>query len=284
MKPDSVQLKSIIDRVQSTFEPHLTANLCGLYSHAGHSYNLSSRYNSMLQLREELEDLNHAGATVNEIYRQHGQPNRRFILSVGATPTATSIQGLQENADDDGVHQRQAEGFRRYIQDIATYHEIEVHAGVYPILDLQQLATRTNRRVPSPNGELSTADLALTILAEVVSIYPERGEALIAAGTLALGREPCNSYSGWGRISPWNTTSAETGWIIDRISQEHSILSKDRNAANHAELHVGQKVRIWPNHACVAGAGFGWYLVVDSSLPENQRDTVIDVWIRCRGW
>ena len=238
----------------------------------------------MLQLREELEDLNHAGATVNEIYRQHGQPNRRFILSVGATPTATSIQGLQENADDDGVHQRQAEGFRRYIQDIATYHEIEVHAGVYPILDLQQLATRTNRRVPSPNGELSTADLALTILAEVVSIYPERGEALIAAGTLALGREPCNSYSGWGRISPWNTTSAETGWIIDRISQEHSILSKDRNAANHAELHVGQKVRIWPNHACVAGAGFGWYLVVDSSLPENQRDTVIDVWIRCRGW
>ena len=30
------------------------------------------------------------------------------------------------------------------------------------------------------------------------------------------------------------------------------------------EVGVGQRVRVWPNHACVAGAGFGWFLVVDS--------------------
>ena len=238
----------------------------------------------MSRLREELEGLKSAAATANEIYRQRRQPARRLILSVGTTPTATSIQGIQGDADDDGLHHDQAKAFKIYLKDLAIYHEIELHAGVYPILDLQQLATRTHRRPSSPNAELSTADLALTILAEVVSIYPERGEALVAAGTLALGREPCKSYSGWGRITPWNTTSAETGWMIGRISQEHSILVKEGNADENAELHVGQKVRIWPNHACVAGAGFGWYLIVDSSLPENQRDTVVDVWARCRGW
>ena len=270
--------------MESTLEPHLTANLCGLYSHAGHSYNQSARSDSMSQLREELEDLERAAATANEIYRQRGQSARRFILSVGATPTATSIHGIQDDAGDDGLHHDQAKSFKAYLKDLAIYHEIEIHAGVYPILDLQQLATRAHRRPPSPSAELSTADLALTILAEVVSTYPERDEALIAAGTLALGREPCKSYSGWGRITPWNTTSDETGWMIGRISQEHSILNKEGNADKHAELHVGQKVRIWPNHACVAGAGFGWYLIVDSSLPENQRDTVVDVWVRCRGW
>jgi len=34
----------------------------------------------------------------------------------------------------------------------------------------------------------------------------------------------------------------------------------------------------------VAGAGFGWYLVVDSGLPEDRRDDIVDVWVRWRGW
>ena len=287
VKPDSIELKSIVDRMESTLELHPTANLCGLYSHAGHSYNESDRSDSMALLREELEGLERAAATINEIYRQRRRPARRFILSVGATPTATSIQGIEKDVDDDGTqsHHHQAKSLKSYLKDLAIHHEIEIHAGVYPILDLQQLATRTHRKPSSPSAELSTADLALTMLAEVVSIYPEREEALIAAGTLALGREPCKSYSGWGRITPWNTTtSAEAGWMIGRISQEHSILTKEGNADTHAELHVGQKVRIWPNHACVAGAGFGWYLIVDSSLPEDQRDKILDVWVRCRGW
>ena len=28
-------------------------------------------------------------------------------------------------------------------------------------------------------------------------------------------------------------------------------------------MRVGEKVMIWPNHACIAGLGFGWYFVVD---------------------
>ena len=29
-------------------------------------------------------------------------------------------------------------------------------------------------------------------------------------------------------------------------------------------MKIGDRIRIWPNQACIAGAGFGWYFIVDS--------------------
>lgn len=136
------------------------------------------------------------------------------------------------------------------------------------------------------SGNISTQDIALTILTEVTSVYSgrETPEALIAAGSLALGREPCKSYTGWGVVSGWGKPAKSSGWIVGRISQEHGMLTKAPGAISQCELQVGDKVRIWPNHACIAGAGYGWYFIVDSSLLEDQRDKVVDVWIRWRGW
>ncbi len=95
---------------------------------------------------------------------------------------------------------------------------------------------------------------------------------MIAAGTSALGREPCNSYPGWGIVSNRGigstATTGRSGWQDSRISQEHSILTQEL-PENVAELSVGQKLRLYPNHACVAGAGFDYYLAVDSDLPEK---------------
>jgi D-serine deaminase-like pyridoxal phosphate-dependent protein len=71
------------------------------------------------------------------------------------------------------------------------------------------------------------------------------------------------------------------GWIIGRITQEHGILTQEKGEGE--ALEVGQKVKIWPNHACIAGAGYGWYLVVDSER-EGCEDQIVDVWVRCRGW
>jgi D-serine deaminase-like pyridoxal phosphate-dependent protein len=71
------------------------------------------------------------------------------------------------------------------------------------------------------------------------------------------------------------------GWIIGRITQEHGILTQEKGEGE--ALEVGQKVKIWPNHACIAGAGYGWYLVVDSER-EGNEDEIVDVWVRCRGW
>lgn len=165
--------------------------------------------------------------------------------------------------------------------------KIEIHAGVYCVLDLQQLATKA-----LPGSLLTWSDLALTVVAEVVSLYPGRGknntlEVLIGSGSLALAREPCKAYPGWGILTPWNIKGAEldgggveehAGWQVEKISQEHGILSWKGEVGKEQVLEVGQKVSVWPNHACMTAACFAWYLIVDGG------DDVVDVWPRWTGW
>ena len=133
-------------------------------------------------------------------------------------------------------------------------------------------------------------------MVEVASVYDEREkpEALIAAGSIVLGREPCKSYSGWGVVSPWTSNGdavkahiydperSKTGWIVGRISQEHGILTWEGSRENQRSLDLGERVLIWPNHACMAGPSFGWYLVVDSD--SKDPDEIVDIWVRWRGW
>lgn len=287
VKPGTTELESIIHRISATLEPSGSARLCGFYSHAGHSYNTETTLGSLHLLQEEIEGLIRAAETASNILEQYDKARKNFVLSVGATPSATSVQDIISNLNPGSKFGDQAHSFLKFLERVKSTYFIELHAGVYSILDLQQLATRT--KSPALGTELLTSDIALTILAEIASVYPDREEALLAAGTLALGREPCKSYPGWGKVTPWNTTAADSGkstnLMIGRISQEHALLTRDEGSKDSAELHVGQKIRIWPNHACVAGAGgYGWYLIVDSTLPEDQRDTVVDVWVRCRGW
>jgi D-serine ammonia-lyase len=61
------------------------------------------------------------------------------------------------------------------------------------------------------------------------------------------------------------------------------ILSWKGSKEDEVPLQVGQRLRIWPNHACVAGAGHGCYLIIDSSKEENP-DVILDVWTRWHGY
>lgn len=163
-------------------------------------------------------------------------------------------------------------------------------------MDMQQLAARARPQHSTSDPSqslLSYRDLGFRILAEVASVYPDRGEkpeALIAAGSIVLGREPCKSYPGWAVVTPWPAQSGQhydpegdrTGWIVGRISQEHGILTWEASREGMRELKVGEKLLLWPNHACIAGVNFGWYLVVDSDAEDPDR--ISDVWLRWRGW
>lgn len=272
------------------------AEFCGLYSHAGHSYGGNSAIEAMDLLIEEIRNLHLTSAHIRKLHPT--RVHKSMILSVGATPTATSLQNVSRHSSDSNsqhvIGPGQVDMLGQYIRDIQANNDgLEVHAGVYPFLDLQQVATQASPSALAPitNSMISIHDIAMTILVEVASLYDTRDkrEALIAAGSLALGREPCKSYSGWGIVSDWNTTSQSTNsdscWQVGRISQEHGILEAIPNELHHfSELSIGQKLRILPNHACIAGAHFGWYLVIDSDLPKERHDEIVDVWVRCRGW
>lgn len=197
VRPQTEACSSLISGVLAR-EIEGKVKLLGLYAHAGHSYSSSNPGTALDFLRQELEALLVTAEAVHS-----ASPEKHLVLSVGATPTTTSVQNLLAPASSPKLSSAEMEisALKATIDLIRAQNStIEIHAGVYPTLDLQQLATHA---LPDSGTDatLSWGDLALTVLAEVASLYPGRGndgtdEALIAAGSLALGREPCKAYSG----------------------------------------------------------------------------------------
>ncbi|KAF2862190.1 hypothetical protein K470DRAFT_269180 [Piedraia hortae CBS 480.64] len=264
--------------------------VAGFYTHMGNSYSSSNPGEALEYLRDEIEGLEQGALEFLKMVGMHFSKASKIVLSLGATPTATSVQNLFDYHETAG-------NLRKTISRVQETFDVELHAGVYPLLDMQQLATRArpSHSISEPDSSLlSFSDLGARTLVEVVSVYADRDkkpEALVAAGSLALGREPCKSYPGWGVVSPWpeglasphyDPEQSRTGWIVGRISQEHGVLTWEGSMDHMRELKIGDKLLIWPNHACIAGAGFGWYLVVDSK--SAKPDKVVDVWVRWRGW
>ena len=296
--PGSQMCEAVIDAVKET-EKRACCTLIGIYAHAGHSYEARDDWQALDYLAGEFRALEEVAASIRAKYSYAS-----LVLSVGATPTATAFQhpSLRVSGPPDTISEARVAKINDYLSGLRQqgYH-LEVHAGVYPTLDLQQLATHARDRTL-----LSSDSLAFTVLGEVSSIYPGRGprgttEALINAGCLALGREPCANmgakgdkphYSGWGIVMPWNGVEnpAPTeafpqeyeGWQVGKISQEHGIL-RWTGEGPELPLQYGQRVRIWPNHACIAGSQHGHYLVVDSRR-RGKEDEIIDVWERWSGW
>ncbi|ODA76977.1 hypothetical protein RJ55_07494 [Drechmeria coniospora] len=284
--------------------------LAGLYSHAGHSYAGDGRVAALRMMSSELTSLLDGADRVRARASAKGIVDLPSLtLSAGASPTTLSLQNVADDEDEKGAPsgtpsvRAEAGAISTLLETIkGRGHAVEVHAGVYPLLDLQQLAAHSIR-----STHLSWSDMAFTVLAEVHSIYAGRGadgtdEALVGAGCLALGREPCKAYAGMAIPTAWNRAGVEKptfdveryeGYVVGRVSQEHGILqwrdgrgtaspTTEATAADRKlDVEVGQKIRLWPNHACIAGSQFGWYLVVDE---DGKGDEIVDVWIRARGW
>lgn len=291
--PGTPTYQSLLKAILSS-EAEGSCVLHGLYAHAGQSYYTRKDWDALMYLTDEFVTLSNVAKDIRA-----QSPSHQLVLSVGATPTATALQhpGLTTGGG--------AAPVANLSSLITTLKgdglDLEVHAGVYPALDLQQLATHAR-----DGSLLSSSDIAITIVAEVASLYEGRGqggstEALVNAGSLALGREPCKEdgeghYAGWGVVAPWGEAGLEKsdpaprdfpavhrGWQVGKISQEHGILAWKGPREAEVPLKFGQRVRIWPNHACIAGAGYDHYLVVDSRR-IGKEDEVVDVWQRWNGW
>jgi D-serine ammonia-lyase len=271
ISPASTQMKDLV-RAATELEKQGVLILQGFYSHAGHSYGGSSPSDAMSMLSHEISVCIEAAKA-----RPPTAASTPLTISVGASPTILSVQNLFTPSSTPASEQLSS-----LLHSTTQSFTLELHAGVYPLLDMQQNATHAR---PSP-----TSDIALTVLAEVCSLYPDRTpnkpEALISAGCLALAREPCKSYPGWGVVTPWgfpNYDAEHDRMIVTRISQEHGIIAYEKEAPQSTlPVVYGQRVRIWPNHACITGSMFGFYIIVDSS--SEDPDKVVDVWVRWRGW
>lgn len=266
-----------------------TINFIGLYSHSSLSYNDSTAEQAMANLKGELSGCLDALEENARLF----SGNREITISIGASPQVTSIENL---VGAEGTLSEGAKSLRQALHNVVTGRhcgfrtKLELHAGVYSLLDVQQLSTHSRAHF----GEYED-EIAVSVMAEVCSVYNDgerqQPEALLSVGVLGLGREPCAAYDGWGIIdrdaySP--TTHPDCRLIVKRVSQEHSIVSwglingqRDGGSQQPIPLQVGQTVRIYPNHACITGALYGWYFVVDSS---EHGERVVDVWERASAW
>lgn len=227
--------------------------LSGLYSHAGHSYAGDSRVAALKMMGAEIAAMGEGADLVLSQARELGIATLPpLVLSGGASPTALSIQNMvsQAKSDSQGAQppelQAEVGSMSSLISTVKKNgHLVEIHAGVYPTLDLQQIAAHS-----IASSLLSWRDIAVTVLAEVHSVYPGRGEngsneALIGAGGLALGREFCKAYDGFAMLTPWGRPGVEMpkvdveeheGWLVGRFSQEHGIVTWGAGNKVHSSL------------------------------------------------
>ncbi|OGM50558.1 hypothetical protein ABOM_000904 [Aspergillus bombycis] len=233
--------------------------LVGIYSHSSLSYGGRSKGDALRHLRGEVE----ACLLALDSYAGVLPVDRELIVSVGATPQVVAAESVAEGDD------AEFEELKKFLKEPDTGAfkgrvRVELHAGNYPLLDMQQMSTNAGGV-----REKFFDEVGVCVVAETCSVYNdgerEYPEALVAVGTLGMGREPV-------RV------------IKDGGFQEHSILRwESEDVAKKIPLGVGQTVKIYPNHACITGAMYGWYLVVDSSSdPDSTK--IVDVWVRWLGW
>ena len=114
-----------------------------------------------------------------------------------------------------------------------------------------------NDRATAALGACEWDECALTVLATVVSTSVP-GQAVIDAGSKALGREPLDASrvgSGTTGAVEANVAGGGFGALVDRpevvvapMSEEHGILDLSRT---DWRPEVGDQVRVVPNHACI---------------------------------
>lgn len=176
-----------------------------------------------------------------ERIRAHGIPVR--VVSVGSTPTASHVEDLS------GV--------------------TELRPGNYALFDVFQARI----------GSCSTSDVALSVLSEVIGVYPERNAILIDAGALALSKDPGATHvaenSGFGVICDLDLRPIP-GLALLGLSQEHGKVLID-DGFSGVLPKVGDRVRILPNHSCLVTALHPSLHVVDSGA-------LVDEWQPVRGW
>jgi D-serine deaminase-like pyridoxal phosphate-dependent protein len=162
-------------------------------------------------------------------------------VSIGSTPTVTWAESLE------GV--------------------TEVRPGNYAFFDALQAAI----------GSCRLEDAAFSVLASVIGCYPARGRLVLDAGALALSKDPGPTHvdpeCGFGAIRTLRDEAVPLRLVS--LSQEHGAVDGPGDVV--ARFPVGTRLRVIPNHSCLASALHERYLVVEA-------ERVVGEWRPVRGW
>jgi D-serine deaminase-like pyridoxal phosphate-dependent protein len=120
-----------------------------------------------------------------------------------------------------------------------------------------------NDRATAEMGACAWEDCAFTVLATVVSTSVP-GQAVVDAGSKALGREP---FRGEGEAEGFACVMDRRDVCVARMSEEHGVLDLSKT---DWRPEVGEQVRLVPNHVCV--------VVHLNDVIYGVRDDVVETW------
>jgi D-serine deaminase-like pyridoxal phosphate-dependent protein len=114
------------------------------------------------------------------------------------------------------------------------------------------------------------------------------GRILVDAGGLALSKDRSTEAVphdyGYGLVLDINGQPAYGNAIVRKAFQEHGVIEADPavphspTGAPLADLPIGARLRIAPNHVCMTAAAHDRYFVVDG------EQEVSAIWYRVNGW
>ena len=191
-------------------------------------------------------------AVVKAAARLRGAGHACPVVSVGSTPTALHAESLE------GV--------------------TEMRPGNFVFFDLFQAAA----------GSCRMEDIAVSVLATVVSHHHGRNHLLIDAGGLALSKDTgANEHApgtGYGRVCRPEAVLPLPDFAIYDVHQEHGLIGGPQAPrVDFAAFPPGSRLRVLPNHSCMTGAMYDRYYVTDD-LDAGRGTEIIAEWDRVNGW
>jgi D-serine deaminase-like pyridoxal phosphate-dependent protein len=148
----------------------------------------------------------------------------------------------------------------------------EVRCGIYVFQDLFQAGI----------GACNISDIALSVLATVVSHNSGLNRFTIDAGGLALSKDRSTQGrsfdAGFGLICGIDTGKPVGDLQVSAVSQELGLVnSRSGRPIDLRSFPIGSRVRVLPNHADMTAAAHEEYHV----LKEGE---ICDMWRRRNGW
>lgn len=140
----------------------------------------------------------------------------------------------------------------------------ELRPGNYVFFDLFQ----------SEIGTCDISDCAVSVLATVAGHYPQRNRLLVDAGALALSKDRGAAHM--HDSDSFGMVMGHPEMRVVGLSQEHGLIGGS-TPIRFEKFPLGRRIRIIPNHSCLAAALFPSYHVLDG-------DEVTEEWTPVRGW
>lgn len=137
----------------------------------------------------------------------------------------------------------------------------EARPGNYVFNDFMQVAA----------GVCQPGDVAVSVLATVISHQSYLPHCIVDAGALAMSKDTGPGLRGLGPVYRSLTgDELEQDVSLSHVSQEHGFVEGQSYAAVAGRFRVGDRLRIMPNHSCLTAAMFDLYWVVDGERIVDQ--------------